>query len=125
MKLTPTTDPIPGLKVSNAYLVQADYGELTLIDSGMPGNAKRISDFLSARGIDPKSLTLILLTHPDLDHSGSVWELKQKYAPNARVAIHEEDAPGSPAKRSQGSQGSDWADDGNHGIVYEIPSDQA
>ena len=93
LKLTPTTDSIPGLKVSNAYLVQADSGELALIDSGMPGNAKRISDFLTMRGIDPKSLTLILLTHPDLDHSGSVWELKEKYAPNARVAIHEDDAP--------------------------------
>ncbi|MGA2874914.1 MAG: MBL fold metallo-hydrolase [Nitrososphaerales archaeon] len=93
MKLTPTTDSIPGLKVSNAYLVQADSGELALIDSGMSGNAKRVYDFLTVRGIDPKSLTLILLTHPDLDHSGSVWELKEKYAPNARVAIHEDDAP--------------------------------
>jgi len=93
LKLTPTTDSIPGLKVSNAYLVQADSGELALIDSGMSGNAKRVYDFLTVRGIDPKSLTLILLTHPDLDHSGSVWELKEKYAPNARVAIHEDDAP--------------------------------
>ena len=93
MKLTPTTDHVPGLKVSNAYLFQADDGELVLIDTGMPGNAKRISDFLTARGIDTKLLTLILLTHPDLDHSGSVWELKKKYAPNAKVAIHEEDAP--------------------------------
>ena len=93
MKLTATTDQVPGLKVSNAYLVQAETGDLVLIDSGMPGNAKKISDFVASRGLDPKSLSLILLTHPDLDHSGSVWELREKFATNAKVAIHEDDAP--------------------------------
>ncbi|MDG6904873.1 MAG: MBL fold metallo-hydrolase [Nitrososphaerota archaeon] len=90
---TPTTDSIPALRVSNAYLFQSSGTEIVLIDSGLPGNAKRIADFMKSRDIEPKSLALILLTHPDIDHSGSVWELKEKYCPNTRVAIHEVDAP--------------------------------
>ena len=85
-KLTPTTDPVPGLKVSSAYLFQGEDGDPTLMYTGMPGNAKRISDFRTARGIDTKSLTLILLTHPDIDHSGSIWELKEKSASNAKIS---------------------------------------
>lgn len=91
--LTPTTESVPGLRISNAYIRRAETGELILIDSGTPGNAKRIAGFLHERGIDVRSLSLVLLTHADIDHSGSVWELKEKFAPAAKVAIHAEDAP--------------------------------
>ena len=42
-------------------------------------------------GIEPSSISTIILTHPDIDHSGSVAELKE--LTNAKVAIHEADAP--------------------------------
>ena len=91
--LTETTDLIPGMRASNAYLRKTEAGELILIDSGMPGNAKRIAEYILGRNLDPKSLSLLLLTHADIDHAGSIWELKQKFAPDAKVAIHTEDAP--------------------------------
>lgn len=90
--LTETTDLIPGMRASNAYLRKTDAGELVLIDSGMPGNAKKIAEYISGRNLDPKSLSLLLLTHADIDHAGSIWELKQNYAPDAKAAIHSEDA---------------------------------
>lgn len=91
--LTETIDLIPGMRASNAYLRKTEAGELILIDSGMPGNAKKIAEYISRRKLDPKSLSLLLLTHADIDHAGSILELKEKFAPDAKVAIHEEDAP--------------------------------
>ena len=93
MSLTPSIYLVPGLKASNVYVFRSGSGELVLIDSGMPGNAKKIADFISSNGDDPITLSWILLTHPDIDHSGNVWELKEKYAPKAKIAIHKEDAP--------------------------------
>lgn len=91
--LTPTTDLVPGMRASNAYLRKAESGELILIDSGMPGNAKKIAEYISTKSLDPKTLSLLLLTHADIDHSGSIWELKHIFSPDARVAIQAEDAP--------------------------------
>lgn len=91
--LTPTTDLVPGMRTSNAYLRKTEANELILIDSGMPGNAKKIADYISEKNLEPKSLSLLLLTHSDIDHAGSVWELKKKFAPEAKSAIQAEDAP--------------------------------
>lgn len=91
--LTATTDLIPGIRMSNAYLRKTEMGELILVDSGTPGNAKKIVEYISEINLDPKKLSLLLLTHSDIDHSGSVWELKQKYSPEAKAAIQSEDAP--------------------------------
>lgn len=91
--LTETTDLIPDMRASNAYLRKAETGELILIDSGMPGNAKKIAEYISTKSLDPKTLSFLLLTHSDIDHAGSIWELKQKFTPEAKSAIHSEDAP--------------------------------
>ena len=81
------------MRSSNAYLRKTEAGELILIDSGMPGNAKKIAEYITGKKFDPKSLSFILLTHSDIDHAGSIWDLKHKFAPGAKVAIHAEDAP--------------------------------
>jgi glyoxylase-like metal-dependent hydrolase (beta-lactamase superfamily II) len=91
--MSSTIQMIPGLRASNAYLFTSETGQISIIDTGMPGNAKKIADFFATGGKDPKTLSYILLTHPDIDHTGSVFELKEKYATNAKVAIHKEDAP--------------------------------
>jgi hydroxyacylglutathione hydrolase len=79
--------------MSNAYLFTSLAGETAIIDTGMPGNAKKIAEYIISKGKDPKMVSFILLTHPDIDHSGSLFELKEKYATKAKVAIHKEDAP--------------------------------
>lgn len=88
---------IPGIRGANAYIVTNSNGEeasagLTLIDTGMPGNALKIIEFIQSIGLDPRNGLTIILTHPDIDHSGSVAELKEKTVKTS-VAIHEADAP--------------------------------
>jgi len=87
--------PIPKIRGANTYAVleetQVDH-HLTLIDTGMPGNATRIMDFVRSLGKGRTVTCTIILTHPDIDHSGSAAELREKLG-NVRVAIHEADAP--------------------------------
>jgi len=102
---------IPKIRGANTYAVLEDNqsgGHLTLIDTGMPGNAGRIIEFLKSLGKEQMDSFTIILTHPDIDHSGSVAELKEKLG-NVKVAIHEADAPRltgeKPLKETRGFVG--------------------
>lgn len=74
----------------SAFLIKGE--KSVLIDTGRPGDARRIMDKISSTGIDPKNLSLILLTHCHHDHCGSVSELKK--LTGAKVAIHRLNADG-------------------------------
>ncbi|MFW6070503.1 MAG: MBL fold metallo-hydrolase [bacterium] len=72
---------MPGLywiedRVANAYLY-ATGEELTLIDSGRPGQASAILDYVRSIGRSPADLTRIVITHADWDHAGSVAALQK------------------------------------------------
>ena len=84
------TFKVDGLRIANVYLVATEEG-LLLVDTGMPRNAKRILSLITSIGRKPSDLRDIVLTHCDIDHVGSVAELKR--LTGARVAIHEIDAP--------------------------------
>jgi len=94
MELASGIHLMPKLRGANAYVVWRDTGRdlLTLIDVGMPGNATRIIEYFESLGNPQANGCTIILTHPDLDHSGSVAELKSRLG-NVKVAIHEADAP--------------------------------
>jgi len=81
---------IENVRGANCYLLFTDAGA-ALVDTGMPGNEKKIFEYVRSTGTDPKRLEYIVLTHSDIDHSGSVAKLKG--LTNAKVAIHEADAP--------------------------------
>jgi hydroxyacylglutathione hydrolase len=81
---------VAGVWVGNVYLVVTDDG-LLLVDTGLPGSAKRICRFVEAMGRDPGEIRDIVLTHIDGDHVGSAAALKTRTG--ARVALHELDAP--------------------------------
>ncbi len=81
---------VDGVRVGNVYLVVADEG-LLLVDTGVPGSAKRICRFVEAMGRDPGEIRDIVLTHIDMDHVGSAAALKTRTG--ASVAIHQLDAP--------------------------------
>ena len=90
MRLTDGIYKVDGVRVANVYLVVTEDG-LLLVDSGMPGNAKRILAFTKNLGYQPRDLRFIVLTHCDIDHVGSVAKLKE--LTGAQVAVHEMDAP--------------------------------
>ena len=90
MELNSGIHKIDGVRGANCYLLPAADG-LYLVDTGMPGNAQKILQYLKAVGKNEKDLRMILLTHSDMDHSGSAAELKRRTG--AKIAIHEGDAP--------------------------------
>jgi glyoxylase-like metal-dependent hydrolase (beta-lactamase superfamily II) len=79
-----------GIRGANSYLSVTEDG-IWVIDTGMPGNAERIQRQIKALNKTAKEIKLIILTHSDIDHSGSVAELKR--ITGAKVAIHSGDAP--------------------------------
>ncbi|MGH2405279.1 MAG: MBL fold metallo-hydrolase, partial [bacterium] len=77
-----------GLGVVNAFLI--DMGELTLIDTGVPGSAERILRAVRALGKQPADVRHILVTHCHADHSGSLAALKR--TTRAAAYMHPGDA---------------------------------
>jgi glyoxylase-like metal-dependent hydrolase (beta-lactamase superfamily II) len=88
MKMADGVFNVDGVRVANVYLVVTQDG-LLLVDTGMPGNARRILRFIEGLGRQPRDLRDIVLTYCDIDHVGSGAELKRRTG--ARVAIHELD----------------------------------
>jgi glyoxylase-like metal-dependent hydrolase (beta-lactamase superfamily II) len=61
---------------ANVYL-KIDGDELTVIDTGTSGNAKKIVAYIQKLGHQPTDIKIIVLTHFHMDHMGSAKELKQ------------------------------------------------
>lgn len=80
---------LEGIRGANSYLYIGDNG-LTVINTGTPGNGERITTQIGAMGKSPEEIKLIVLTHSDIDHSGSAAELKR--ITRAKIAIHKGDA---------------------------------
>ncbi len=74
---------------SNVYLV-ADRKNLTVVDTGTAGNAKKIVDYILKIGRQPVEVSTIVLTHYHMDHSGSAKDLKELVS--AKLAIGADDA---------------------------------
>ncbi len=71
-----------------SYLVKTEAG-FALIDTGKPGARKHLLRALADAGCEPGSLTLIVLTHGDSDHSGNAAYLRETFG--AKIALHEDD----------------------------------
>lgn len=77
------TVPLPGIGFLpvNAYLLLAE--QPVLVDTGLSAAGPEFRDILWSL-IDPGDLRWIYLTHPDRDHTGSVFEILET-APRARL----------------------------------------
>jgi glyoxylase-like metal-dependent hydrolase (beta-lactamase superfamily II) len=103
------------IKGANSYLYISDTSEISIIDAGMPGNAFKILSQISEMGISLETIKYIILTHSDIDHMGSVADLKN--ATGAFVAIHEKEVPyllGEKKKKLKGMIG------GMIGLIFGI-----
>ncbi len=74
---------------ANVYL-ETNGRDLTVVDTGTPGNAKKICEYIEKLGFKPTDVSTIIITHYHMDHAGSACELKR--LTNAKVAVHEDDA---------------------------------
>jgi glyoxylase-like metal-dependent hydrolase (beta-lactamase superfamily II) len=61
--------------MSSQYLI-LDEEELTLIDTGIPGNEVAILRGIETLGLNGNGLTRILITHADSDHYGALGRLQ-------------------------------------------------
>ena len=82
---TPALVPIP-LGMVKAFLIQGD--QAILVDTGArPGDADRILAAMAERGLEPKDLALIVITHAHSDHCGALSVLHHRTG--AQVTIQE------------------------------------
>ncbi len=72
------------LGITNCYLIR-DKGTV-LVDGGPPKNIRTFLKTLSSLAIEPREISLILLTHCHWDHIGSAAEIKT--LTGAKLAIH-------------------------------------
>lgn len=71
----------------NCYLIKEK--GLILVDGGPPNQGKKFLKKLKELSIEPREISLILLTHGHLDHIGSVNELKELTGCRVMMNQHE------------------------------------
>ena len=83
---------VDGIRWSNVYVVVTEDG-LVLVDTGagFPGSIRHVLRAIEATGRRPSDVRDIVLTHYDADHVGGLAAIQART--EARVAIHELDAP--------------------------------
>jgi hydroxyacylglutathione hydrolase len=90
MEITAGIHQIDGVWGANSYLVVTE-ANMLVIDTGMPGNEKKIIKYVETLGKTPANINYIVLTHADIDHIGSAAGMKKMTG--AKLAIHAGDAP--------------------------------
>ncbi len=90
LEITQDIHLVPGVRGANSYLVKNE-ASITVVDTGLPGNAGKILDYVRKLGYHRSDIRTIVLTHSDMDHTGSAARLREETG--AKVAIHEADAP--------------------------------
>lgn len=64
-----------------------------LIDTGFPGQIEDLRVAMEKVGVSFDKLRVIILTHQDIDHIGSLPEILQEFGSNIKVYAHELDKP--------------------------------
>jgi glyoxylase-like metal-dependent hydrolase (beta-lactamase superfamily II) len=73
----------------NCYLIKEE--GIILVDGGSPNKEKKFRKQLKDLSIEPKDISLILLTHGHWDHIGSIHELKRLTGCEVAINQHEKD----------------------------------
>tara|TARA_B100000315_G_scaffold169291_1_gene157861 strand:- start:1387 stop:2124 length:738 start_codon:yes stop_codon:yes gene_type:complete len=88
VEICPGVHQVPGLRWSNAYLL-VEPDRLTLIDSGLPGDGKKILAYIQHLGRSPSELERVIVTHGHPDHTGPLKGLSRRTG--AVIAVHPSD----------------------------------
>lgn len=72
-------------------VVIADDKEMVLVDCGMINSYDMIKDAMAKKGLDIQKLTKVIITHQDLDHMGSLAEIKRNVK-GVQILASEEEA---------------------------------
>lgn len=75
--------------VGNCFLVIQN-NKFFLVDTGNSGYGNKIIRAITSRGLNPKDLQFIFLTHTHYDHTGSAFTLKEKTG--TTVIVHESES---------------------------------
>ncbi|MER6345065.1 MBL fold metallo-hydrolase [Streptomyces sp. NPDC001595] len=67
--------PVMGRHNINAYLLLGR--RPVIVDAGTPGSGRKILAQVTAHGVDPADVSLIVITHGHIDHFGSASELRR------------------------------------------------
>lgn len=82
-------------------------GEAVMIDCGAGRSLRTILANIDAAGIDPRSISTLILTHAHIDHIGAAPELRKRFG--LKIIIHDLDAEaietGDPVRTA-----ADWYD---------------
>ena len=105
MKVIDNIHLIDGISYSNVFLIVDK--DLTLIDTGMPKNGKKILEYISSLGFKPSDVKKIIITHYHPDHMGSLFEVWTET--KADIFVHDIDSPYVAGKKGvpfpKGSKG--------------------
>jgi len=93
-----------GTGTSVNWMVVRDGGQLTLVDSGYPGDLGQLEASLAEVGHRPSDITAVLLTHAHVDHTGGLNALREHYG--VPVFMHPEEVPLARGERRE--QATTW-----------------
>ena len=74
----------------NSFVIKADDGSVTLVDTGLKSAPGRIIAALAEIGSDPGDVTTIVLTHAHADHAGGAAALADRTGRG--ITVHVDDA---------------------------------
>ena len=81
---------IPGT-MAHVYVIVEASG-LTLVDTGLPRNERKIKKYISKLGFIPHDVKNILITHSDYDHYGSLSSLREFCPAKVHASIQDAEA---------------------------------
>jgi glyoxylase-like metal-dependent hydrolase (beta-lactamase superfamily II) len=80
-----------------SWVLVVDGGEVTLVDTGFPGDRERVMASLAKVGRSPADVAAVILTHAHPDHLGSAEHFRT--ALGKRVLAHELEVPNATGAR--------------------------
>ncbi len=87
MEFLPGIHLIPGVLWSRIYLIEGE--NMAIVDTGLPGSARKVMSYIRSIGRDPVDLAYVLMTHSHPDHTSNALAVAN--STGAGIFAHPED----------------------------------